>query len=138
MFENLSPTRGATILIVEDSEEMQEVICSVLSAEGYTLLKASDGPSAMNTFASNQDIDLVFTDLVLPSGVSGVELMKKMAQMRPETLFLLGSGYPQKGEMVSKQVKSKRNISFIAKPYDIDELAKEVRYLLGQAALHNR
>ncbi len=89
---------GSTILLVEDDPVMRRLTRQMLQDQGYSVLEAQDGRSALEVTASHQGaIDLVLTDVVMP-GVSGPELVLRLMDSHPQTKFLYMSGYT--GELV--------------------------------------
>lgn len=127
--------KAATILVVEDDPDILDLVETTLSPEGYNLISARTADEGLKKFKENKQCDLIFTDLVLPHGVSGLDLIKQITKLDPDCTFLLGSGYSEKGRSLSETLKGKRHISYLSKPYDLDELLKECRYLLGKKSL---
>jgi CheY-like chemotaxis protein len=114
---------SATILVVEDDEDVREMIIEVVSHLGYRVLAATDGREALSVLEEDATVDLLFSDVVMPSGLSGIELGRGARRLRPELSVLLSSGYV--GEAArSELVRS--GFSFIAKPYRPTELAAKL------------
>lgn len=126
---------AATILVVEDNPGVLDLVEMALTGEGHRVIGTKTAEEALEKFKALKTVDLVFTDLVLPHGESGVDLVKKISKLDNRCVFLLGSGYAEKGRKLAQGLKGKRSISYIGKPYDIDEMLKECRYLLGRKAL---
>jgi CheY-like chemotaxis protein len=127
-----APSEGqaATILVVEDDTDVRDLVISVLSDLGYCVLTASDGPTALDILREPKGIDLLFTDLVMPGGLSGTELADMAVGMRPQLKVLFTSGY------IGHPVLATRPIlltdAFIEKPYRTVDLTRKIRSLLEE------
>jgi len=117
---------GERILVVEDRPDVRKVAKTILTRLGYDVLEAVDGEDAMNLLANVGQIDLLFTDVVLPGGTNGVELAR-MAQARyPALKVLCASGYPEDSTLG----ESLADYDFVRKPFVRDDLAAMVRRTL--------
>jgi signal transduction histidine kinase len=122
-----APTPGSeTILVVEDNPDVLEVTAATLEALGYRVLSARTGPEALAVLERGEAIDLLFTDVVMPQGISGDELAERARQMRPGLKVLLTSGYA--GAMAVA------DLPMLGKPYRQVELANKIRAVLGDKA----
>jgi signal transduction histidine kinase/ActR/RegA family two-component response regulator len=124
------PTGTETILVVDDEDVVRTLARRVLERSGYTVLTAVDGEDAMEQFRCHgPDIDLVLSDLTMP-GMTGVECLLAMRQVRPDISFVLSSGYSVDTayqELVQGPLAS---AGFLAKPYAPQELLASVRSTL--------
>lgn len=117
-----------TILVVEDEEALRVVSRKVLELRGYTVLDASDGPSALEKCKNHAGpIHLMITDIGMPR-MGGFELASKVKPMRPDMKILYVSGYLQ-------DVHGQRKISegiryFLQKPYTPGTLVKKIQEIL--------
>ncbi len=103
-----------TILLVEDDPVIRQLTGRMLEAQGYSVIEAEDGNSALAQAASNSvRIDLVLTDVVM-RGMSGPELVLRLMDSHPETRFLYMSGYT--GELVVDHGLSE-GIALLEKPF---------------------
>ena len=119
---------GTTILLVEDDPVMRRLTRQMLEEQGYSIIEAEDGRSALERAATHRgSIDLVLTDVVMP-GVSGPELVLKLMESHPETKFLYMSGYT--GELVVDHGLSE-GIALLEKPFTRAALLTTVRTALG-------
>lgn len=116
---------GKTILLVEDDEVVRMLTLEVLSELDYQVLEAEDAPQALAILRSDQPLDLLMTDIGLPS-MSGRELMDIARQLRPHLLGLFASGY---GEAAGG---SGMGIATITKPYSLELLKNTLQSLLAQ------
>jgi CheY-like chemotaxis protein len=124
---------GETLLIVEDNDDVREWGRSALLGLGYVVLQAQDAPSALRVLdsADGARIDLLFTDLVLPGGMSGSSLAEQIAARRPGMPVLFTSGYTRNA--ISQQGRLAPDIRILAKPYTLESLASHVRQAIDAA-----
>ncbi len=125
-----APTGTETIMVVEDNADMRDVAVSLIESLGYNVIVAEDGPKALEKIRSEPDIDLLFTDVVMPGGLSGIELSKRARELRPGLRVLYTSGYADSA--VRENGGLDGNAHFIHKPYRKSELAKKLRAALGR------
>ena len=121
--------RGATILVVEDEPDVREVVTAELANFGYRVLSASDGPEALKILDSESDIDLLFSDVVMPRGMNGEELAREATRRRPDLKVLLTSGYPP-AELRERQ--SVGEFRVLQKPYRFEDLLR----IIGERLHH--
>ncbi len=121
--------RGSeTILLVEDSEDLRQMTGAFLRMQGYTVVEATNGAEAVGVIQQYKArIHLMLTDVILP-GISGPELAKRVASLRPEMKVLYASGYT--GDVLQRYGIPESNAPFIEKPFSFDFLAQKVRGLL--------
>ena len=113
--------RGATILLVEDETDVREVVAAELTNYGYRVLTAGDGPEALAIIERGSDVDLLFSDVVMPRGMNGEELAREARRRRPELKVLLTSGYPP-AELRERQ--SLGEFRVLQKPYRVEDLLR--------------
>ena len=112
------------ILVVEDQEAVRMVAVEFLTSFGYQVIEAQDGVSALQMLQDHPDIDLLFTDVVMPGGMNGFDLSQAAAQLRPALKIIHASGYP-KGAMVHQEEPRLKD-NLISKPYQREELRRIV------------
>jgi CheY-like chemotaxis protein len=117
-------TGRATILVVEDEEAVRDFAVSVLEAHGYRIIEAEDGLQALAILRGRDDIDLLFTDMVMPGGMSGWDLAAEAARLHPGLKVLFTSGYSS--EMADSACAAERGADLIRKPYDDNEVVRGV------------
>ena len=89
------PVEGLNkILIVEDNDELRELATQIVEGLGYTVCSASRGAEALAILAQDPKIDLLFTDVLMPGGMTGFELALEIRRTRPEIAILVTSGFP--------------------------------------------
>ena len=118
-----------TILIVEDNAEVREVVLKRLDLLGYTTLVAESAPEAVAILQRGERIDLLFSDVVMPGGMSGFDLAKWVRTHRSEVAILLTSGFT--GD-AAKSGEDDINVRVLAKPYALAGLAQAVRETLEE------
>ena len=117
------------ILVVDDNPGILEEAAEQLTRLGYRVVSASDGAEALAVLERGEEIDLLFTDVVMPGEVAGRVLAEKAVQMRPGLKVLFASGYFE-GALVS-QGALETDVEFIAKPYRMKALAEKVGEILS-------
>ncbi|HEY3618127.1 MAG TPA: PAS domain S-box protein [Candidatus Sulfotelmatobacter sp.] len=118
-----------TVLLVEDEESVRQLVRETLAAKGYRVMEAQNGESGVAVAARhNGKIDLVITDVVMP-GMGGRELVKQLAQTRPETKVLYLSGYTEDAIVSEGNIDS--GAAFLQKPFTLQTLSRKVREVLG-------
>ncbi len=127
------PKGKETILVVDDEEGLRELAKDSLEMLGYKVLTAENGKAALTVLEKNSDIDLLFSDVVMPGGVNGYELAEQAARNYSGLKILLTSGYTQKAVFKNNddQFKwSKFEKDLLSKPYTRKELASRIRKIL--------
>jgi CheY-like chemotaxis protein len=120
-----------TILVVEDDRDVRLVTVAMLNNLGYNVLEAEDGPSALSVLVENfKNIDLVFCDVIMPSGMSGFDLANELKRHYQDIKLLMTSGYPDK--VIDRDGIDNANIILLGKPYRKAELAEAVRAVIEQ------
>ena len=117
-----------TILVVEDQRDVGDLAEAILSDFGYTVLRAGNGPEAIDILERGTPIDLLFTDLIMPGGMNGVMLAREARRQRPRLKVLLTTGY---AEASIERVDARgTEFDLIGKPYKRPDLAGRVRHVL--------
>jgi PAS domain S-box-containing protein len=117
---------AGTVLIVEDEPEVLDVATDIFETLGYDVLTADNAIAALDVLKSDVEIDVLFSDVVMPHGMNGVELARETRQLRPGIKILLASGYPMSA-LPSEGLPD--DTSFISKPYRWTELSDKLRGL---------
>ena len=118
--------RKQRILVVEDQEAVRAVACGFLQDFGYDIVEAEDGLQALARLQEDPEIDLMFSDVVMPGGLNGFDLAQAARGIRPELKVVHTSGYP-KGAMVHQEEPRFREGFIIMKPYRREDLQKIIR-----------
>ncbi|MEP0336567.1 MAG: PAS domain S-box protein [Alphaproteobacteria bacterium] len=124
------PGGSETVLVVEDEPELREIATSTLNALGYTTMTASNGCEAWKILNSARasEIDLVFSDVIMPGGIGGFDLAERTRDLHPKMKVLLTSGFT--GKLADKQADPELIRTMISKPYDHAVLGWAVRDVL--------
>src|SRR5215813_2332735 len=120
-----------TVLVVEDDSRVRQLTVKRLKLIGYQVLEAADGPRALEILRRGAHVDLLFTDLVMPGGLSGREVATSARVMRPGIKVLLTSGYAE--ELVQGDALQRERLKVLRKPYQQAELAVALRDVLGES-----
>jgi len=127
-FISLPPVRGGTetILLVEDEAPVRSLVRSLLEHRGYHVIEAASGRSALEAWPRHREaIDLLFTDMVMPDGISGRELAARLQAEKPGLKVIYSSGYTD--DMLGENSPLRDNPNFLEKPFDTHKLLKQVR-----------
>lgn len=117
---------GETLLVVEDEESVARLARLLLERHGYTVLEAADGPAALAVWAQHRGrIDLVLTDMVMPGGMSGLQLANQLLQQHPRVRVIVSSGYSP--ELFETDPTRIDRMSYLQKPYSTHQLLTMVR-----------
>jgi PAS domain S-box-containing protein len=130
--DDLRVPRAETILVVEDEALVRLTSCTILQRRGYNVLEAASPRAALELWAINRDrIDLVFTDVVMPGGMTGRDLVEILRRDRPELKALFTSGYSS--DLLGRDfVRTSANY-FLQKPFGAAELRRVVSECLRPA-----
>lgn len=125
----LGEIRGGTesILVVEDDARVRRVTVARLKNAGYHVLEAANAVQALDLLSTHKDVQLLFTDIVMPGGMSGDELAKHARAMRPQIKILFTSGYAEPAVAEREGAGEK---GWLKKPYTARDLATRLRELL--------
>jgi CheY-like chemotaxis protein len=123
-----APTGTETVLVVEDNTEVRELATAAISDLGYRVLAAANGPAALDILQHESRIDLLFSDVVLPDGMNGFELVRKACSMRDGLRALMTSGYAN----IHRPGTDRPDVPLLLKPYRRDQLAERIRMALDR------
>ncbi len=117
------------ILVVEDDADVRALVVDLLIDLGYDAVEAEDGQSALARLDERPDIDLLFTDVVLPFGMSGHDVASEATRRRPGLKVVFTSGYPDQ-QSGDRSLDGQDDV-IVAKPYRKSELAEKLAAALG-------
>lgn len=124
-----SANHQTTVLVVEDEEDVREVECDILQAEGYRVVSAENAAAALQVSKQFSDpIDLLVTDIVMP-GMDGRELAQHVCKSRPDTRVLYISGYAQ--DILAPEDRLQPGSAFLPKPFSRTTFSEKVRAVLN-------
>jgi CheY-like chemotaxis protein len=124
----LTELRGGseTILLAEDDPSLRVSVRKALSQLGYRILEAPTGVKALEVWNQNRDeIRLLLTDLVMPDGMTGKDLAKRLLQENPKLKVIYMSGYST--EVIGKDFPLQEGVNFLTKPFQALKLAQIIR-----------
>ena len=129
MAETFAPEgQRETILVVEDDEDVRSHSAESLRELGYTVLEARDGPGALKLLRLHAHIHLLFTDVVLPNGMTGAQVQREVQQSHPNLRVLFTTGYARNA--IIHHGRLDKGVHLITKPFGFAELAAKVRDVL--------
>jgi CheY-like chemotaxis protein len=119
-----------TVLVVEDENDLRNLIEELLLRQGYTVLVAANADEALRLVEEHPSIDVVLTDVVMP-GVSGPELIGRLAEQRPGLRVIYMSGYTDEGIVHHGVLKP--GIAFLQKPFTFETLGQKIAEVLHRS-----
>ncbi|MCC5887031.1 MAG: PAS domain S-box protein [Gammaproteobacteria bacterium] len=120
--------QGEKILLVEDDELVRNHLTAQLRALGYQVVAARNGPEGLQVLRQFADLDLLFTDVVMPGGMSGRDLADAARLLRPDLPVLFTSGYTENAIVHHGRLDA--GVQLLSKPYRQQDLARKVRRVL--------
>jgi CheY-like chemotaxis protein len=114
-----------TLLVVEDDHDVRAYSVESLRELGYRVLEAHDGLSALRLIEQEPHISLLFTDVVLPGGMTGAQVAAQARGLRPDLKVLFTTGYARNA--IVHQGRLDAGVQLITKPFTFEELAAKVR-----------
>jgi PAS domain S-box-containing protein len=121
---------GETVLVAEDDPRVRRVSLRRLKELGYLVLEADSGPAALKLLDGGAEIHVLFTDMVMSGGMTGIELAQEARRRRPELKILFTSGYAEPAAAAGGLLTT--DAQWLGKPYGVDELQSKLRELLDQ------
>jgi PAS domain S-box-containing protein len=117
-----------TILVVEDDDALRSYTVETLAELGYRVLPATNGAAALEILDNGNDIDLLFTDVVMPGGLNGRQLADEAVRRRPGLKVLFTTGYTRNA--IVHHGRLDPGVEMVGKPFSSDELIRKVRAIL--------
>ena len=121
--------RGEVVLVVEDETAVLDMAIESLQELGYRTLRAGNAAQALAQLKEAVPVDLLFSDIVMPGGMDGIELVRQALALRPRLSVLLTSGYAD----LTSGSPIPEGVPLMRKPYMREDLAAEIGKLLAQA-----
>lgn len=122
---------AAKILVVDDNQGVLGIAVDQLTSLGYRVISATNGAEALEMLRHDDQVDLLFTDVVMPGELAGRALAAKAMEMRPGLKVLFASGYFE-GTLVGEG-QLETDVQFLPKPYRRQDLARKIEEVLGPA-----
>ena len=126
----LGAMRGSeTILVVEDEEDVRDLVVESLKGYGYAVVEAASAPHALDVWRTRrEEIDLLVTDLVMPDGMTGLDLARRLRDDRPDLRVIYTSGYV--ADVTGDDNPLTEGVNYLAKPFSLPALAGLIRRCL--------
>jgi signal transduction histidine kinase/ActR/RegA family two-component response regulator len=128
----IAPGGSETILLVEDDDLVRRYAHDRLAALGYRVVTATDGREGLAVIRAREDIDLLFTDVIMPGGMSGPALAEAVRDIRPRLPILFTSGYSENAIVHGARLDP--DVQLLAKPYGRADLARAIRVALASVS----
>jgi signal transduction histidine kinase len=113
---------GLTVLVVEDETPVLDLAAECVAEAGYRVLVAHDAAEALAVLCADERVDVLFSDVVMPGGMNGVQLAVEARRLRPGIKVLLTSGYMHREQATNEAVAGERG--FLPKPYRLKDLTE--------------
>ncbi|WP_119300701.1 response regulator [Dongia deserti] len=123
--EVLSETPKVRVLVVEDNSEVRNVVVRQLTEMGHRVQQAENGTKALAILREDRAIDLLFTDVVMPGGMTGLDLARQAKKLCPGLKVLLTSGFSNMG--ARNEGDAHDDLELLSKPYQRQQLARKLR-----------
>ena len=123
-----SKRAGERVLAVEDNPDVRRVVAAQLAELGYAVIEAAHGEAGLEILKRGEAIDILFTDVVMPGGMTGYELARAARRLCPDLKVLLASGFPKTAAGDEKRPGEFAHL--LIKPYRRAELAVKIRQVL--------
>lgn len=120
---------GEIVLVVDDEPTIRMLVTEVLQDLGYTPIEAADGPAGLKVLQSNVRIDLLITDVGLPGGISGRQMVDAARQARPGLKVLFITGYANNAAIGNGLLEPGMHV--LTKPFAMDQLASRIRAIIA-------
>ncbi len=122
--------RGAeTLLLVEDASNVRNAISIALKRHGYQVYEASDGHAAIALWEKHKsEIDLLISDMIMPGGMSGIDVAYRLKQEKRSLKIIISSGYSN--ELICPNGMKREDFAFLSKPYSLELLLETVKEIL--------
>ncbi len=119
------PGRSDTVLVAEDDAGVRAAACAMLQDLGYRCLQAEDAQSALRLLEDGADVQLLFTDVVMPGPMTGADLAARARELDPNLPILFTSGYTR--SVIGEHERLGGEVLLLSKPYGQDELAQKIQ-----------
>jgi PAS domain S-box-containing protein len=124
--------RGETVLVVDDEPTVRMLVMEVLDELGYAALEAADGAAGLKILQSDARIDLLVTDVGLPGGMNGRQMVDAARPSRPDLEVLFITGYAENALIGNGQLEPGTHV--MTKPFAMETLASRIRELIGRSS----
>ncbi len=131
-FANARPMRSRTIFVVEDEAPLREMAAKIFKRLGHEVVTAESGPDALRLWPQQRGkIDLLFTDMRMPGGMTGRELAENLLRDEPDLRVIYATGYSV--DLSNPSIKLVEGVNLLLKPYDATALARVIKKAFAHA-----
>jgi signal transduction histidine kinase/CheY-like chemotaxis protein len=120
--------KKGSILLVEDDDEVAALVSEMLDELGYDVIRTASAAAALGALANGRAIDVLFSDIMMPGGMNGVELAREAHARLPDLPILLTSGYAEAAALAAES----EGVRILAKPYRIADLAAAIELVRAE------
>ncbi len=120
-----------TVLVVEDDADARSTLAAMVTELGYRVLEAENGASALPLLEQERPVNILLSDVIMPGGMSGVDLAKAARKRRPDLKVLFVSGYDRTA--IAQATRYDDSLKLLNKPFSLTDLSREL-----QALIHDR
>ncbi len=117
-----------TVLVVEDDADARSTLAAMVTELGYRVLEAENGASALPLLEQERPVNILLSDVIMPGGMSGVDLAKAARKRRPDLKVLFVSGYDRMA--IAQATKYDDSLRLLNKPFSLTDLSRELRALI--------
>jgi PAS domain S-box-containing protein len=117
--------RNQGVLVVEDNEGVRKVLVAMLKKMGFSVVHVPDGHAALKELDQDRNFDLMITDIVMPNGMSGIELANNVREKRARLPVVFISGYSEDSDALAEIVRA--GGTFLGKPFSLGQLSDAIR-----------
>ena len=117
------------VLLVEDDDEVASLVTEMLHQIGFEVTRAASAAGGLGALANDRRIDVVFSDIMMPGEMNGVDLAREIHHRRPDMPVLLTSGFAEANRHAAEAV----GVQVLSKPYRLEDLASAIRETMGSA-----
>jgi CheY-like chemotaxis protein len=118
-----------TVMVVDDNDQGRWVTARMLHDEGYNVIEAHSGEQALERLAEASEVQVIVTDIAMPGGMDGLELAERVLAVTPWRRVVLMSGYAR---VFPELGTSPLQLPLLMKPFSADQLAQQIRKVLGK------
>ena len=121
---------GETVLVVDDEPTVRMLVTDVLADLGYTAIEAADSAGGLRVLQSDARVDLLITDVGLPGGMNGRQMVDAARTHRPDLRVLFITGFAENALLNNGQLEP--GMAVLTKPFAVDALAARIRELIAR------
>jgi signal transduction histidine kinase/ActR/RegA family two-component response regulator len=118
---------SGSVLLVEDDAEVAQLVSEMLDQLGYKVIRVASASAALGALSNGRSVDLVFSDIMMPGGMNGVQLAREIRNRHRNLAVLLTSGFSGG----ARSEADREGIPILPKPYRLDELSAALRKFIG-------